>query len=319
MSGNEIEERDCMSMDGFAACIRMDIQKILGKGYKLEIKDVVKNNDVTLKGLIISREGNNVSPAIYLDFYYAQYVVGETGMEDIEAEIIDIYQKCGPSGSMDISFMQDWKKVKDKIVFMLLSYKHNQKRLEDVICVRWMDLALVPYYLFKEEHFPRATILIKKAYLQEWGIDETELLATAMANTPKLLKPQITSMGNFLKQIKHDVELDEDIRAAMERPGDLLYILSGEDQVNGAACMVCMDVLKEFADKIGQDLYILPSSVYEVILLPTAAEKEADFLAEMVREVNLTQVAPEEILSFSVYKYISASNQVVIAKEGSAV
>lgn len=51
------------------------------------------------------------------------------------------------------------------------------------------------------------------------------------------------------------------------------------------------------------DLLILPSSTHEVLLLPDDQARGYDFYKEMVREVNTTQVDPEEILSFNLYRY----------------
>ena len=61
-------------------------------------------------------------------------------------------------------------------------------------------------------------------------------------------------------------------------------------------------VVKKFADKVGQDIYIIPSSIHEVILIPAMGwdTKEID---EMIREVNRTQLDPVEILSDHVYVY----------------
>ena len=52
-----------------------------------------------------------------------------------------------------------------------------------------------------------------------------------------------------------------------------------------------------------KDLYILPSSVHEVILIPKDDTMEWEKLQEMVKEVNSTQVEDVEILSDSVYCY----------------
>ena len=52
-----------------------------------------------------------------------------------------------------------------------------------------------------------------------------------------------------------------------------------------------------------EKLIILPSSTHEVILVPYNKElAETDFKA-MVREVNETQLEPEEYLSNNVYVY----------------
>ena len=82
-----------------------------------------------------------------------------------------------------------------------------------------------------------------------------------------------------------------------------MYVLSNSSKVFGAASILYPDVLKNFAEKLDRDLYILPSSVHEVILLPKRSETEWETLQEMVKEVNATQLEEVEILSDSVYSY----------------
>ena len=51
------------------------------------------------------------------------------------------------------------------------------------------------------------------------------------------------------------------------------------------------------------DLLILPSSIHEVLLIPDDHQKGYDFYMKMVDEVNRTQVEPEEVLSYKLYRY----------------
>ena len=76
--------------------------------------------------------------------------------------------------------------------------------------------------------------------------------------------------------------------------------------------MLYPGVLDSLASKEGHDLYILPSSVHEVILLPDIGIPSATELRNMVREVNDTQVAPEEVLSYSLYRYRRMDGRVTI-------
>ena len=56
------------------------------------------------------------------------------------------------------------------------------------------------------------------------------------------------------------------------------------------------------AEKIGSDLYILPSSIHEVIAVSTDFGSP-DELAEMVYEINMDQVDINDRLSNQVYCY----------------
>ena len=82
-----------------------------------------------------------------------------------------------------------------------------------------------------------------------------------------------------------------------------MYVLTNKQKLYGAACMLYPGVLKGFAEKIGRDFYILPSSVHEVILVPADSNTDQEALCEIVTEINRTQVAEEEILADSVYFY----------------
>ena len=62
-------------------------------------------------------------------------------------------------------------------------------------------------------------------------------------------------------------------------------------------------MLEKIEEQYGRDFYVLPSSVHELILIPDTDDRTAEELKEIVMETNRTQVAPEEVLSDSVYYY----------------
>lgn len=72
--------------------------------------------------------------------------------------------------------------------------------------------------------------------------------------------------------------------------------------VNGAASIVYSNALDDLAKKLNSDLFVLPSSVHEVLAVSTEVG-DAESFADMVRSVNEEQVAYEEQLSDHVYRY----------------
>lgn len=80
--------------------------------------------------------------------------------------------------------------------------------------------------------------------------------------------------------------------------------------------MMDKNLLREAFRRIGKDFLILPSSVNEVLLAPVEEENYEDKLAktaQMVREVNDTQLEETEILSYHVYRYYADREEVAIA------
>ncbi len=61
---------------------------------------------------------------------------------------------------------------------------------------------------------------------------------------------------------------------------------------------VCCILICQFSDRIGKNLFIIPSSVHELLLLPADHKDEASEIRCMIREINDTQVRVEEILSY---------------------
>ena len=91
-----------------------------------------------------------------------------------------------------------------------------------------------------------------------------------------------------------------------------LRVLSNVKRVHGAICMLYPDVLENLAQEEQRSFYILPSSVHEVILLADTGSGLPGELKAMIAEVNSTQVAPEEVLSDSLYYYDFTDKKVKI-------
>ncbi len=82
-----------------------------------------------------------------------------------------------------------------------------------------------------------------------------------------------------------------------------MYVLTNRQRLNGACCILYQDVLKQVAGRLGDSLYILPSSIHEVIAIPASASGNPKELSQLVQEINIAEVAPEEILSDHAYYY----------------
>ena len=61
--------------------------------------------------------------------------------------------------------------------------------------------------------------------------------------------------------------------------------------------------MKTVIERVGNEFFVLPSSVHECLIVTATADMEVSSLVSMVRDVNQSQVAPDERLSDSVYVY----------------
>lgn len=80
------------------------------------------------------------------------------------------------------------------------------------------------------------------------------------------------------------------------------YILTNGDGFRGAACVLNRAALEEFAKVKGVDrIFMLPSSIHEVLLIPDTGDFAKADLDDMVRTVNATQVDYDDQLGDHAY------------------
>lgn len=283
-------------------CVRARLDQEVG----IEITEVTKNNGVVLKGLSLKESDSSISPTIYLERYYAGYRDGRS-MEEIADEIVDVYHRGNLGAFFDVADFLDFEKAKTRIVYKLVNYEKNKVLLKQIPHKPFLDMAVVYYYLLENDRLENATILIYNNHLESWNVTLNEIDQLAKENTPLLLKADLRSITEVLYQIirsRNEEDAEKFLELENETESDpIMYVLSNKSKIFGAAAILYDDVLKNFSEKMQKDLYILPSSVHEVILIPKEESMEWEKLQEMVKEVNSTQVEDVEILSDSVYCY----------------
>lgn len=302
-----------MEIEEFAEKVCHAVRKELGRGYRVELKKVRKNNGVLLHGMLISSRRKNVVPTIYLDTFLEEYESG-VFFSEIVRRLISIYRRDTPKGKIDMEFFRSFPEVKERICYRLIGTRGNEELLADVPYIEFLDLALCFYYAYQGDVLGEGSILVHNSHVELWDTCTAELLKLAQRNTPRLFPWECHSMSSVLKEI-----LGEDVCGEREEvTGDDLFqeepmwVLSNNRRVQGAVCMLYPGVLDEIAARWAKSIYVLPSSIHEVILLVDAEGEGAEALKKMIAQVNSTQVAPEEVLSDSLYYYDFVEKKVKI-------
>ena len=266
------------------------------------LNHVMKNNGTELDGITIMEKDKNIAPTIYINSFYDRYREG-VSLKAVVSEIIRIYNQNKNSININADYFENYENVRKTIVYKLVNYQKNKKLLEDVPYKRVLDLAVVFYCLIEQRKGVSATALIHNEHLRIWNVTEDEIYNDALKNTPVLLAGSIVPMSKILSEIAGTAPVDNDEKVCEYTGEDILYVLTNSSRVNGAACILYDNLLKKFANDVHSDLYILPSSVHEVIIVPKKNAFDKSELADMVREVNEQGVSQDEILSDNVYEY----------------
>lgn len=190
------------------------------------------------------------------------------------------------------------KKIAKKSLFVkLVNTERNESLVEKCISKKFLDLSAVVRVVLKMDKEGMASMALSKEDAEILGMTEEEIYAAALANTLRLFPPKLVNLGRYVEMsIGAELPLGEDEVTT--------YILTNQKEVDGAIYFMSPEVVGAIAEALEDDLYILPCSVNEVLLVRASElEDRVDELKEMVRDVNETVVAEEEILSYSVYHY----------------
>lgn len=294
----------CTDIRKFAELVSRAVSEELGGAYQVKLQEVIKNNGIVLQGLIILGEDCNLSPTIYLNSFLEAFE-NDIPLMDIVARILDIYKREVPTNNVDLSFFRDFEKVKEGICYKVISKERNRQLLDRIPHIDFLDLSICFYYAYRSEELGDGSILIYNNHLEYWQCTIEELMILARDNTPRIFPEKMTNMGTVLDELMGKGPGGEPTKLPM-------YVLSNEQRVFGAVCLIYPEVLEKAGKYLGEDFYVLPSSVHEVILLPVCAATTPAAMRDMVREINLTQVAPEEVLSDNLYFYNCSAKRVEV-------
>ena len=142
------------------------------------------------------------------------------------------------------------------------------------------------------------SICVTEDLCSRWGVSTQELLRMAEENTPRIFTSKVETMEGFLCEY-----LGCKFNSSEEEHPDI-YVFSNNFGINGASVLVYKNLIHEFAEQLQSNLYVLPSSIHELLVIPEfAVSTSLPALSNLVRTINQTHVLEEEILSDRAYYY----------------
>ena len=261
---------------------------------QVELRTVTKNNGIELTGLTIRLSDETVTPNVYLESFYKE---SEGVITDSLIDKIIAVSESHRVDNMSLDFLKDYDNIKSGLRVRLINTESNKSLLDNVPHKAFMDLSMIAYYQFdSNSQFGNASFIIRNQQIKLWDQVPSRVLSDALNNTYSSRKAIIRSMFEVLTET---FDFPEDFS---DLDNDMMYVARTSD-LFGANVMLYMSDLKCFARSIDSDLYVIPSSIHEVILVPVKKAPTESALTQMVNEVNGSEVSPEEVLSDHVYYF----------------
>ena len=293
-----------MEYQEFVCAVIGELNLKLKGGAKASLHTAVKNNGKERKGALIEIPGINISPTIYLEEFYEQFEDGDS-MKEVIGDILEFYEKVKCVKSWDASWLTEYEKVREKIVLRMINTKGNVQLLQKVPHCELLDLSIVFHVLLEIDCRGTTMLLIDENMMEKWGVNSEILYRDALSNTTRLFQAHLIPITDVMEELlcgkKELPNLLEDKRE--EERQDIMYVLTNKKRNFGAACILYPDVLENIGEILGEDYYVLPSSIHEMVIVPMSQGREIDEMDDMIKEINAAEVAEEEVLSDHTYFY----------------
>ena len=295
--------KEKMMFDEFKNEVVGKIREFLPESFaaaEVSLQVVRKNNDLQLTGLTIRSTESNICPTIYLEKFYDEYVEG-ADMSEILERIAEVRMDHEVSESFDVAQITDFEQIKGKLVPRLINAEMNSELLEARPHKLVADLAVTYCALLDQSFDGTASVAVTNELMKMWNTSVEELHEIAVANLSELLPSTFKGMTEVMSEM---MGMSTEDMEMMGRSTDeeQMYVLSNSIKVNGASALLDAKMMEEIIEKVG-DFFILPSSIHETLVVPVKSGMDVESLEAMVREVNSTQLQPDEILSNRVYSY----------------
>ena len=308
-----------MNYTEFTCAVEKMINQKMTGGVRAELHTAVKNNGIKRTGVLIEAPGINISPTIYLEEYYDDYMKGKP-LERITEDVIAFYGTVRQEKSWDCEKIMSYAGVRERVVFKLINAEQNRAFLETVPHIDFLDLSIVFYVLLEITEDGTASMAVTCEHQKQWGTSTERLWKDAAENVKRILPAEFFTMNYALKEIlkkgmgieNGQVTVPENLFGNDSSVRDGMYVLSNSIRSYGAACIVYPHVLDMIWNILKTDFYVLPSSVHEVIITPCQRSVTCAELDEMIQDINETQLDSEEVLSGHAYLYERSTGRLCI-------
>ena len=308
-----------MEYSAFKEAVKKEFLNYLPDEYKegvLDIRSVEKINE-NLDGLTLRLPHTNVSPTIYINYMYEEYL--DTDFNYVLTKAAKVYADAmEDKDDISVSSLIEDENIKEKIVFQIINTEQNREMLENMPHREFLNLSII-YRMVVDmdvEHGV-SSAMITNVLAEKYKLDENELFKLAAENTKRLFPPIITPMSDIISRMFADSDMSSIAMDTMldDIPSDeQMFVISNMRGVNGAVSILYEDVLHNLAEKLDNDLYILPSSIHECILI-SAKHGNPYELAQMVTQINMSEVKLSERLSNQVYHYDKDLRKISLATD----
>lgn len=272
-----------------------ELRKVLGTEYSLRSEVVHRYNWLDLQ-LIIEKKESGKHFILSLNEYLITLESKSMSLDMVvDALKQKILQLKFPKELENVTNMRQKKFILANVQYQVVGTANNFYYLQDLVKKPFLDLTVV-YRVFVGSE---SSYLLKTEFLKQAGISMEELDNAAYQNGIRT--------GHSMVPIERFLDPESD-----EKCG--IYVFKRKSWSYGANILLFPDYLMQCANRLHDDIILLPSSIHECVGISYTYSKVigTEALQALVKDINERVVEPEDILSDSIYMYKRLDNEVVL-------
>lgn len=289
-----------MTYEEFVTAVVANMKALLSKdleGTIIEPQRVEKLQGRSYYGVSFKTKDSDIAAALDLQDVYETYLAGEN-LSTIAAQLVEQFtSNAYPAPHVSAQDLTDYNRVLPHLYLQMIAQDGNEAMLSKIPHKNVEDMAMVYRIDIPVDPNTTGSALVTMGILKSWNISEEKLYADAMIHCPQNFPARIRGMSEVMAEM---TGLPIDV---LPPDKEQMFVVTCKDGTMGAGCIGYPDFMLQASRIVNGSFFLLPSSIHEVLLVRDDRKTDYHDLEEMVKTVNLEEVAPEDRLTNSVYHY----------------
>lgn len=238
---------------------------------------------------------------------------------EIKQQLGDFKSGCGMNFCFDVNYLcvpkeEKLSKETAKVFIQLVNMEESKEMLQHVPHRQFLDLAIIYRIVREETDQGFETGIVNNELMEALDWSEKDLYLKAMSQ--HIMKTKITLLDDVTCELLLKAGAPRefvDIMYPPEAESHPVYMLTNENMLFGANEILYTENLWKLSNKLHSDLYIIPSSIHECIVLPD--DCSIHDVKEMLGAANDIIVSESNQLSYNIYHYERKTGNIKIVEK----
>lgn len=296
--------KDVHDIKSFASFVASNIVDYVPDDYKdsvFSIEEIVKiNSTANYTALLAKKDPSSLGALVNLDLRYADFENLDGDLDEAVKTVLqriadEIVNKTQHAYSDEVCDAIRYFGAVQQNAFLRVVNKKSLPPYTPFFPVS-SDLCAVVSIPVKKKDGSTEFVTVTDALMAYYKITEAHLHRSILANLGgnRYCKQDFRPLGQFIGKTAPVVSNNT-------------CVLTTEAGEYGAGIIAYPEVLANVHATIGENYYVLPSSVHEVLVIRESDVNTVLGLVNLVKKVNMTEVADKDVLADNVYYYDGAT------------